>query len=74
MTRKRKTMIEALLATATRVAGDENHRAHHRFATRFHLEMAVSGRLSEASARSFSRTCSGVSFGPDASLKRSGRV
>ena len=22
-----------------RVAGDENHRAHHRFATRFHLEM-----------------------------------
>ena len=58
----------------TRVAGDENHRAHHRSATRFHLETAASGRLSAASARSFSRTCSSVSFGPDASVKRTGRV
>src|SRR5688572_30442034 len=58
----------------TRVAGDENQRAHQRFATRFHLETAASGRLSAASAISFARTCSSVSFGPDASLKRTGKV
>ena len=49
-----------------------NHRAHHKSATRFHFESAESRRVSEASARSFARTCSGLSLGPNARLKRTG--
>ncbi len=50
-----------------------NHWAHQRSAVRFHRASAESGRSSPASARSFARTCSTVSFGP-ASANRTGRA